>query len=41
MYEDMENSLAISNSSVQPVYNEFCQKNDLPRHPARMQIGLT
>ncbi len=41
MFEDMENSLAISNSSIQPIYNKFCQDNELQRHPARMQIGLT
>ena len=41
LFEDMENTLAISNSSNQATYNTFCEKNELPKHPARMQIGLT
>lgn len=41
MFEDMENSLAIPNSSNQLIYNKFCEENGLQRHPARMQIGLS
>lgn len=41
LFEDMENSLSIPNSNNQMTYNKFCEVNELPRHPARMQIGLT
>lgn len=41
LFEDIENSLSIPNSNNQMIYNKFCEDNELPRHPARMQIGLT
>ena len=41
LFEEMENCLSISNSSTQKAYNNFCEVNQLPKHPARMQIGLT
>lgn len=41
LFEDMENSLCISNSNNEYVYNKFCENNGLQKHPARMQIGLT
>lgn len=41
IYESLENTLSIPNSSNQKVYNDFCLKNNLQRHPARMQIGLS
>lgn len=41
MYETAENTLSIPNSSIQKVYNDFCVNNNLQRHPARMQIGLS
>ena len=40
LFENLENSLAISNSNTQSIYNSFCLDNDLERHPARMQIKL-
>lgn len=41
IYESLENTLSIPNSSTQKVYNDFCLSNNLQRHPARMQIGLS
>jgi site-specific DNA-methyltransferase (cytosine-N4-specific) len=40
LFENLENSLSIPNSSNQSVYNQFCLDNELERHPARMQIKL-
>lgn len=41
LFEGIENSLSIPNSNNQLTYSNFCTENELPRHPARMQIGLT
>ena len=41
LFEEMENTLSISNTANQSVYNNFCEENGYQKHPARMQIGLS
>lgn len=41
LFEGIENTLSLSNSNNQKRYNDFCRNNDLPTHPARMQMELS
>ena len=41
LFDGGENSLSIANTNNQLLYNSFCKQNELPGHPARMQIQLT
>ena len=40
VFEDFDNFLRISNTSNVNKYREFCKKNNLPAHPARMPPEL-
>lgn len=40
LHETLENSLAISNTDTDKLFYDFCLKNKLQKHPARMQAAL-